>query len=149
MYNTALRIVNTAFEAEDIMQESFLAAFDKLDSFEGKVSFGAWLKRIVINRSLDAVRKRKLQFESIDDTETDIAAPEENSDDERNNAKEQIARIIAALPQLADNYRIVFSLYYLEGFDHQEIAQILDIRESTSRSQLTRARQRVLQLISN
>ncbi|TAH56263.1 MAG: sigma-70 family RNA polymerase sigma factor, partial [Methanosarcina mazei] len=66
MYNTSLRIVNNSMEAEDIMQESFLAAFEKIDMYSGTVSFGAWLKRIVINRSLDALSRRKVIFEDIE-----------------------------------------------------------------------------------
>jgi RNA polymerase sigma-70 factor (ECF subfamily) len=66
MYNTSLRIVNDTMEAEDIMQESFLSAFEKIDSYSGTVSFGAWLKRIVINRSLDALSRRKAIFEDIE-----------------------------------------------------------------------------------
>ena len=68
MYNVSLRIVNNEAEAEDIMQESFLSAFEKIDTYTGQVSFGAWLKRIVINKSLDVMKKRKVDFESYEDS---------------------------------------------------------------------------------
>ncbi len=78
MYNTSLRIVNDAMEAEDVMQESFLSAFEKIDTYSGTVSFGAWLKKIVINRSLDALSRRKAIFEDID---SHIGIRDEGSED--------------------------------------------------------------------
>ncbi len=143
MYNTSLRIVTDAMEAEDIMQESFLAAFEKIDTYSGTVSFGAWLKKIVVNRSLDALNKRKVIFEDID-THTDIR--DESGDDtarheEINSRVEEVKEAIERLP---DGYRVILSLYLLEGYDHDEIAEILSINSSTSRSQLSRAKQKLI-----
>jgi RNA polymerase sigma-70 factor (ECF subfamily) len=143
MYNTSLRIVNDTMEAEDIMQESFLAAFEKIDTYSGTVSFGAWLKKIVVNRSLDALNKKKAIFEDIE-SHTDIK--DESSDDtaryeELNSRVEEVKEAIERLP---DGYRVILSLYLLEGYDHDEISEILSINSSTSRSQLSRAKQKLI-----
>jgi len=143
MYNTSLRIVNDAMEAEDVMQESFLSAFEKIDSYSGTVSFGAWLKKIVINRSLDALSRRKAIFEDIDfrvgirdDGNEDLLRKEE--------IDIRVEEVKEAINRLPDGYRIILSLYLLEGYDHDEIAEILSISSSTSRSQLSRAKQKLI-----
>lgn len=143
MYNTSLRIVNDPMEAEDIMQESFLSAFEKFDTYSGTVSFGAWLKKIVINRSLDSLNKRKAIFEDIDchkgikdESDDDILSKEETDI--------KVEEIKEAINRLPDGYRIILSLYLLEGYDHDEIAEIMSISSSTSRSQLSRAKQKLI-----
>ena len=113
MYNTSLRIVNDTMEAEDIMQESFLSAFEKIDTYSGTVSFGAWLKRIVINRSLDALSKRKAVFEDIELH----AGIKDDSNDERSHEEEidvRIGEVKEAIERLPDGYRVILSLYLLE-----------------------------------
>ena len=143
MYNTSLRIVNDTMEAEDIMQESFLSAFEKIDSYSGTVSFGAWLKKIVINRSLDALNRRKAIFEDID-SHTGIK-DESNEDLSRQEEVDfKVEEIKDAIEKLPDGYRIILSLYLLEGYDHDEIGEILSISSSTSRSQLSRAKQKLI-----
>ena len=143
MYNTSLRIVNDSMEAEDIMQESFLSAFEKIDSYSGTVSFGAWLKKIVINRSLDTLSRKKAIFEDIDfhigirdDSQEDLIRKEE--------VDIWVEEVKEAINRLPDGYRIILSLYLLEGYDHDEIAEILKISSSTSRSQLSRAKQKLI-----
>jgi RNA polymerase sigma factor (sigma-70 family) len=143
MYNTSLRILNDTMEAEDIMQESFLSAFEKIETYSGTVSFGAWLKKIVINRSLDALSKRKAIFEDID---YHIGIKDDSGEDILNKEEldikvEEVKEVIKRLP---DGYRIILSLYLLEGYDHDEIGEILSISSSTSRSQLSRAKQKLL-----
>jgi len=145
MYNTCLRIVNDSQEVEDIMQEAFLKAFEKMKTYKGEVSFGAWLKRIVINHSLDELRKRKLDMESIDDSLFELK--EKKNEKERINEEEVILKaeeIRDEINNLPDGYRIVLSLYLIEGYDHDEISEILNISSSTSRSQCTRAKQKLL-----
>ena len=149
MYNTSLRIVNNSMEAEDIMQESFLAAFEKIDMYSGTVSFGAWLKRIVINRSLDALSRRKVIFEDIE-SHTGISDDYTTYDAERNEEiNSKIVKLKEAIEKLPDGYRIILSLYLLEGYDHDEIAEILKISSSTSRSQLSRARQKLISALKD
>ncbi|MCB2195244.1 MAG: sigma-70 family RNA polymerase sigma factor [Bacteroidetes bacterium] len=147
MYNTCLRIVNDSLEAEDIMQESFLKAFDKINFYKGEVSFGAWLKRIVINHSLDELRKRKLETSSIEDSVYEIKDEEKKGRDEEIEVKvEEIKEAIQLLP---DGYRIVLSLYLIEGYDHDEISEILNISSSTSRSQFARAKKKLIECLKN
>ena len=148
MYNTSLRIVNNSMEAEDIMQESFLSAFEKIDTYSGTVSFGAWLKKIVINRSLDALSRRKAIFEDI---EAHTGIRDEGSDDvsRQEEIDIKVDEIKEAINNLPDGYRIILSLYLLEGYDHDEIAEILGISSSTSRSQLSRAKQKLISELKN
>ncbi|MFC2098217.1 RNA polymerase sigma factor [Bacteroidota bacterium] len=143
MYNTSLRIVKDPVEAEDIMQESFLAAFEKIDTYGGSVSFGAWLKKIVVNRSLDSIKKQRMYFETLDEKNADNPS----EDDVNENFSIEIEQIRDAILSLAEGYRIVLSLYLLEGYDHEEIAQILNITASTSRSQYARARIKLVEIL--
>jgi RNA polymerase sigma factor (sigma-70 family) len=145
MFNTAIRIVNDSAQAEDIMQESFLEAFRQIDTYRGESSFGTWLKKIVINKSIDEIRKAK-DIISID--ELDIEVPLQNDDENYiqvlSTRVEEIRKAIHALP---DSYRIILSLYLLEGYDHEEIAQILDISYNLSRTRYSRARKKLLEYI--
>jgi RNA polymerase sigma factor (sigma-70 family) len=143
MYNTSLRIVNDTMEAEDVMQEAFLSAFEKIDTYSGTVSFGAWLKKIVVNRSLDALSKRKAVFEDI---EHHAGLRDESTEDTMNDDEIEIkiGEIKEAMERLPDGYRVILTLYLLEGYDHDEIAEILNISSSTSRSQLSRAKQKLI-----
>ena len=145
MYNTSLHIVNNAVEAEDVMQESFLSAFENIKSYRGDVSFGAWLKKIVVNCSLDVLKKKKIQLSTIEPEKYELA--EGSSDSDYDFIQTNIEKIKNAIEQLTDGYRIVLSLYLLEGYDHDEIASILTISPSSSRSQLSRAKKKLIQLI--
>lgn len=143
MYNTSLRIVSDSMEAEDIMQESFLSAFEKIDTYSGTVSFGAWLKKIVINRSLDALNKRKVVFEDIE-SHTSIRDDSGDDSERYQELDIRVEEIKEAIERLPDGYRVILSLYLLEGYDHDEIAEIMAINSSTSRSQLSRAKQKLI-----
>lgn len=140
MYNTSLRIVNDSVEAEDIMQESFLSAFEKIGTYSGTVSFGAWLKRIVQNQSIDSLRrKNKIIFEELESTQ----ATEENyfvASFQNEETDLLFKRAMASIKLLPQKCRNIFSLHLLEGYDHEEISEILSISTSTSRSQYSRAR---------
>jgi RNA polymerase sigma factor (sigma-70 family) len=145
MFNTAIRIVNHSAQAEDIMQESFLEAFRQIDNYRGEASFGTWLKKIVINKSIDEVRKAK-DVISIDEADVEIA---DQNDDENyiqvlSTRVEEIRKAIHGLP---DSYRIILSLHLLEGYDHEEISQILDISYNLSRTRYSRARKKLLEFI--
>ena len=138
MYNTSLRIVGNDTEAEDVMQEAFLSAFKKIDTYSGQVSFGAWLKKIVVNRSLDYLKKRKVHFEELDER---IAGEIETPMMETREL--DLRKLKEAIMQLPEGYRVVLSLYLLEGYDHDEISEILNISNSSSRSQLLRAKKKL------
>jgi len=145
MFNTAIRILNDQAKAEDVMQDAFLEAFRQIESFRSESSFGAWLKRIVINKSIDEIRKAK-EIVSIDEMELEIA--DQNEDENYlqvlSTRVEEIRKAIHALP---DSYRIILSLHLLEGFDHEEITQILNISYNLSRTRYSRARKKLLELI--
>jgi RNA polymerase sigma factor (sigma-70 family) len=140
MYSVSLRIVNDEGEAEDIMQESFLKAFKKMDTYKGEVSFGAWLKKIVVNRSLDHLKKKRVQFEEVNPR---LQLPDDN-EEYREVDVEHIKRAISSLP---DGYRVILSLHLIEGYDHDEISQILGISNSASRTQYSRAKARLKELL--
>ena len=144
MYNTSLRIVNNTMEAEDIMQESFLSAFEKIGTYSGTVSFGAWLKKIVQNRSLDFIgKKSKIIYEDIESCNgiEDIFIESSFHNEEPDPLIKMIMEIIKHLPE---RYRNILSLYLFEGYDHEEIAEILSIPGSTSRSSYSRAKHMLL-----
>jgi RNA polymerase sigma-70 factor (ECF subfamily) len=145
MFNTAIRIVNDSARAEDIMQEAFLEAFRQIDSYRGEASFGTWLKKIVINKSIDEIRKAQ-DVISIDGLENEI---HDQNDDENyiqalSTKVEEIRKAIHALP---DSYRVILSLHLLEGYGHEEISQILDISYNLSRTRYSRARKKLLEYI--
>ncbi len=144
MYNTAFRIVNDSFEAEDVMQESFLSAFTKLDSFSGQVTFGAWLKRIVINNSITAIRKNN-KFETIPIEKVVIKETSEYFSDDFN---PNVAEILKKLSQLKNNYKVALTLNLIEGYDCEEIAQIMDISYENTRTTISRAKNKLRQLLS-
>lgn len=148
MYNTSLRILNDTLEAEDVIQEAFLSAFEKIGTYRQEVSFGAWLKRIVINRALDHLKKRKMVFEPVEE-KFDMAdeSGQENGSLTEEELLEKLEIIRNAIDSLPDGYRIILSLYLLEGYDHDEIAGIMNISPSTSRSQYARARKKLLEII--
>lgn len=124
-------------EAEDMMQEAFLDAFRKIASFKGESTFGAWLKRIVVNKCLNQIKRNKLQYSSIQDEREVLALPEEDDNAQMDYKVEEVREGIRQLPE---GYRVIISLYLLEGYDHEEIGQVLNISASTSRSQYTRAK---------
>lgn len=142
MYNVALRIVNDEAEAEDVLQEAFLDAFNRIRDFRQETTFGLWLKQIVINRAINYLRKRKAEFVPID--EVDVA-DEPSTEEEETQLK--VEAIKAAMNELPDGYRIVLTLYLFEGYDHEEIAHILKITENTSRSQYMRAKRKLNSLL--
>lgn len=146
MYNTSLYITKNEAEAEDIMQESFLKAFRLLPSVELESGFGGWLKKIVINKSLDAVRKQKIHFEEVEKLPEEVDATS-YQEDQNESVSEKIAKIKRALNLLPEKYRVVLSLNLLEGYDHDEIGTILGITPSTSRAQLSRGKHKLLQLL--
>ena len=149
MFNVALRITSDYAEAEDVLQESFLSAFRELSGYKGDSSFGAWLKRIVVNKSINCLRQRRLQLVPLEDFHHDAAPPEAavpHSHDEEDDMQYRADVLRRCVQELPDGYRVVLSLYLLEGYDHLEIAGILGITESTSKSQYSRARTRLREL---
>ncbi len=145
MYNVSFRIVTNRFEAEDIMQESFLKAFQNLETYKGNVSFGAWLKKIVVNKSLDYLRSQRYK-ESFFDTIDELEVENENTVDDGLDSfgEEEIKKVKEKIEELPEGRRIILSLYLLEGYDHEEIAEITGLSPSTSRSQYSRAKKALI-----
>jgi RNA polymerase sigma factor (sigma-70 family) len=144
MFGICMRMLNHREDAEDILQESFADVFDKLNGFRFESSFGSWAKRIVINKCINHLNKKRpdLQFEAdVKETESN----DEQVDYEK--LKLQVEQVKRAISQLPDGYRIIFSLYALEGYDHEEISGILGISESTSKTQYMRAKVKIKDLI--
>lgn len=137
MYNTALRITGSTALAEDALQESFLSAFRSLVFYRGESTFGAWLKRIVINTSL-TLAKKESNWTLTDDVPEEAETSEGEEERDYN-----IAHVKRAIHRLPDGFRSVLTLYLIEGYDHKEIAEILDITESTSKSQYKRAKDKL------
>ncbi len=146
MLNVAFRIVGDIGDAEDVLQEAFVDAFSKLKDFRQETTFGLWLKQIVINRSVNLLRKRKVEWVSLDDGGVDNLSEEEVDDDEDTQYKVQLIK--EAMNELPDGYRVVLSLYLLEGYDHEEISQVLGITENTSRTQFLRAKRKLCEILA-
>ncbi|MEH6514469.1 RNA polymerase sigma factor [Maribacter arcticus] len=141
MFNTALRIVKDTAQAEDIMQESFLSAFTKLHTFKGEVTFGSWLKRIVINNSIHQYRKQQKKNEvALDEVMYKV---EDNdgiaSDHVFTELKAQ--KVMETMKDLKDNYRISLTLHLIEGFDYEEISEIMNISYANCRTTVSRAKE--------
>ncbi|MBX2814527.1 MAG: RNA polymerase sigma factor [Saprospiraceae bacterium] len=140
MYNTCYRIVNSHADAEDLLQEGFTQAFRRINSFDGRSTIGYWLKRIMINTSISYLRKKRLDIQPLDLIHEKQLPAEKVTPEEVDYNIHQIHHCIQELPT---GYRTVLSLYLLEGYDHKEIAQILNVAESTTRTQYLRARKKL------
>lgn len=149
MYNTSLRIVKDTAAAEDVMQDSFLSAFTKLDSFKGDASFGSWLKRIVVNNSLNSYQKTK----KLDETplEDHLYRIEDDGDgiSEHDMSQLKAAEVMKAMSQLKDNYRQSLSLHLIEGYDYEEMSTILNVSYANCRTMVSRAKDSLRKIISN
>lgn len=149
MYNTSLRIVKDTAAAEDVMQDSFLSAFTKLESFKGDASFGSWLKRIVVNNSLNSYQKTK----KLDETPLDdhLYRIEDDGDgiSELDMSEIKVVEVMKAMNELKDNYRQSLSLHLIEGYDYEEMSTILNISYANCRTTVSRAKDSLRKIIRN
>lgn len=143
MYNSAFRILKDEFEAEDIMQEAFLTAFTKLDSYKGEVAFGAWLKRIVINKSLTQL-KRSTKYQEV---KLEVIPNYEIVEEKIDYTELKASKVLEKINGLKDNYRIVLNLHLIEGFDYEEICQILNYTNENVRTTISRAKKKLKQVL--
>ncbi|HKK11382.1 MAG TPA: RNA polymerase sigma factor [Flavobacteriaceae bacterium] len=147
MFAVAMRFVKDTMEAEDIVQEAFIKAFTKLHQYKAEVTFGAWLKRIVINKSIDLLKSKKQHMLELE--EVHLKVVDDSYEDEwlvdDNITLENVKEAIEELP---DKYQYVVMLYLIEGYDHQEIAEILNITEVASRTQLSRGKVKLKELLT-
>lgn len=146
MYNVSLRIVGQLDDAKDVLQDAFIDAFSKIESFRGESTFGAWLKTIVVNKALTRLKSSKIIFEDISETLSNSIS--DHSFDDFDDTEETILKVKKALQLLPDGFRIVLSLYLFDGYDHSEIGEILKINESTSRSQFLRGKNKLLEILN-
>jgi RNA polymerase sigma factor (sigma-70 family) len=146
MLNTCFRMVGDRDAAEDILQDAFVSAFRNLSAYRGEATFGAWLKRIVVNKSLNYLQKQKSEW-ALRQALREEQEEAEPTEWELFDSQVDVERVRRAVGLLPEGYRLVFSLYLLEGYDHEEISEILGVSVSTSKSQLNRAKRKLLQLV--
>lgn len=141
MFNLACRMLNNREDAEDILQESFVECFRNIQTFRFESTFGAWLKKIVVNRCINHIKKKRIDL-------TFYETPPSVIDEEEEETEYETGNIFKGIELLPDGYRIILTLYLLEGYDHTEISQILGISESTSKSQYSRAKEKLRNTLS-
>jgi RNA polymerase sigma-70 factor (ECF subfamily) len=144
MYNICRRLMGNEEEAKDVLQDAFVSAFTKLKTFNRESTFGAWLKRIVVNHCINALNKKRIRFEDIDENREPAIAEDTSEFDY---ARAGAARIQSAIDKISDGCKTVLNLYLFEGYDHREIAGILNITESTSKAQYSKAKKRIRQIL--
>jgi len=146
MFVVAKRFVKDTLEAEDIVQESFIKAFLKLHQYKAEVTFGAWLKRIVINKSIDLLKSKKQQMLELD--EVHLKVVDSSYEDEwLVDDAITLEEVKNAISKLSDKYKYVVMMYLVEGYDHQEIAEVLNITEVASRTQLSRGKAQLKEIL--
>jgi len=141
MYNVCYRMTENKHDAEDVLQESFLSAFSNIQQYSANSTFGAWLKRIVINTSLNFLKRKKINF---------VEFPEYKIEEESGNEQfvaQDLGRIKKAITKLPNGYKQIIILYLIEGYDHTEIGEILEISINTSKSQYSRAKKKLIQIL--
>jgi len=143
MYNVCMRLVGSKENAEDVLQDSFVEAFKNLHSFRYESTFGSWLKRIVVNKSINFIKLKKIPVTTFENYEYYLADEQEQTIEERD--IEKIKRAIELLP---NGFKQIIQLYLIEGYDHAEIGEILKITTSTSKSQYHRAKRKLIEIIN-
>jgi RNA polymerase sigma factor (sigma-70 family) len=150
MFNICMRILNHLGEAEDALQEAFVDAFTNLHQFRQQSTFGAWLKQIVVNKAINHMRGRKVKLVEIDEFQETLEYSDRNEDSfglDESDTTLEIERVRNAVQKLPDGYRVVLSLYLFEGYDHEEIGEVLGISETTSRTQYMRAKRKLTEML--
>ncbi len=147
MFVVANRFVKDTLEAEDIVQEAFIKAFEKLHQYKAEVTFGAWLKRIVINKCIDLLKSKKQQLLELDEVHLKVV---DSSYEDEWLVDDAITldEVKDAISKLSDKYKYVVMMFLIEGYDHQEIAEVLNITEVASRTQLSRGKAKLKELLT-
>ncbi|MGJ5640739.1 RNA polymerase sigma factor [Formosa sp. S-31] len=149
MYNAAFRIVKNSFEAEDIMQDSFLTAFTKLNTLNDINTFGAWLKRIVINNSIQHFNKNSKHSDVPFDTVMYKVEDTYVDTDKDDTAKQKAQLVLQKMNGLKDNYRIALTLHLIEGYDYEEVSSIMNISYANCRTTISRAKDSLRQKLEH
>ena len=144
MYNVAVRIVKDTAEAEDVMQESFITAFSKLDTFRGEASFGSWLKRIVVNNSISQYKKTN-RFVALPEYEIADQVDESSFDgvSEDDYTQTKVTQVLDCLDSLNESYKRILTLHLIEGYDYEEVCEILQISYANCRTLVSRAKEKL------
>ena len=145
MFYVAMRFLKNTDDAEDIVQESFIKAFQKIHQFKGDVTFGAWLKRIVINKSIDFLKSKHQKTVAFDESYMHL----ETDDDWSVEDYVTLDEVRSAINQLPEKYKFVVLMFLVEGFDHSEISQVLNITSSACRTRLLRGKAQLKKLLKN
>lgn len=148
MYNLCLRMLRHSHDAEDILQVAFVDIFRKIDTFNFDASISAWIKRIVVNRCIDHLKKRRLLTTDYDARQHDVAFESPDPEPAFSAHNMTVERVRQGMMKLSEGYRVVLSLYLFEGYDHEEIGIILGISSGTSKSQFSRAKKRLAQILN-
>lgn len=135
MMGVCLRYSQDGMEAEDMMQDAFIKVFNYINQFKFEGSFEGWIRRIVVNTCIRHLERKKMSFKEIEDHQSGM--PQIDPSAFTHLGEEDLMKLISALPE---GYRTVFNLSVIEGYSHDEIAEILHIQAGTSRSQLVKAR---------
>ena len=143
MYNICLRILQHQAEAEDALQEAFIKVFNNIQQYRNESSIGSWIKQIVTNTCLNVLKKRKIIFNELDDN-VELSETESDNNNETDFSIDDIKKAIEELPQ---GYRVVFNLYMFEDYSHKQIADMLEISESTAKTQLFKAKRKLKELL--
>ena len=143
MYCVAARFLNNSDDAEDVLQEAFIKAFQRIHQFKGEVTFGAWLKRIVINSCIDFLKSKKMEFVELKDYQMKVVEDEDWSVSETVSLNE----VKQTMEQLPEKYKYVVQLYLVEGYDHAEISQILNLTQTACRTRLMRGKAHLKELL--
>ena len=145
MFNVSMRMMRIKEDAEDVVQDSFIEAFNRMSSFRYESTFGSWLKRIVINKSINQLKKKKILVVPI---ETEMYRIKSDTEDEAAPAMD-MKKIIKSIGLLPAGYQQIINLYLVEGYDHVEISEILGITTSTSKSQYHRAKKKLIEIVKS
>jgi len=140
MFNLAHRILNNREDAEDVLQEAFVDCFRNISSFRFESTFGAWLKKILVNKCINHIKRKKIDLTLCETLPVNVYEEEEE-------VVYDTGKIFRGIEKLPDGYRVILTLYLLEGYDHSEISQILGITESTSKSQYSRAKDKLKNIL--
>lgn len=147
MFNIGMRMLYSREDAEDVIQDSFIDAFRNLGNFRYESTFGSWLKRIVINKCINHINKKRVKTKPLEDHDYRLHVVEE--EEVRSDDRYEIERVKAGITKLSDGYQQIITLYLIEGYDHREISAILNISEGTSKSQYHRAKKKLLEILKS
>lgn len=146
LYSSSVRILKNREDAEDVVQDSFIKGFQKIDQVKEGVSLGAWLRRIAVNASLDKVRKQK---KTVWAEETKVLETESEDIEIEDESGVTVELIKECIHELKEKYRIILILYMIEDYNHREIGEQLNLKESTVRNQYRRGKNQLIALIQN